>query len=101
LKTDEALGKTGGGPEGLPDSIIVTAEGIEGAVEIAQRVEAEVPKAVEGSAADVPEQEPAAGPATGRKLKTGAAKSDAQVAGKPASRNAPGSAKSPAARGKK
>ncbi|MGA6829197.1 DNA topoisomerase VI subunit B [Nitrospira sp. NS4] len=101
LKTDEALGKTGGGPEGLPDSIIVTAEGIEGAVEIAQQVEAEVPKAVEGSAADVPEQEPAAGPSTRKKRKAGSAKSDAPVAGKPASRNASGSAKSPAARGKK
>src|SRR6058998_265354 len=30
LKTDELLGKTGAGPEGLPDSIIVTAEGVEG-----------------------------------------------------------------------
>src|SRR5215468_2195110 len=29
-KTDELLGKTGGGPEGLPYSIIVTAEGTEG-----------------------------------------------------------------------
>ena len=28
-KTDELLGKKGG-PEGLPDSIIVTAEGVEG-----------------------------------------------------------------------
>jgi DNA topoisomerase-6 subunit B len=35
LKTDEALGKTGAGPEGLPHSIIVTAEGIEGAVDVA------------------------------------------------------------------
>ncbi len=32
MKTDEALGKTGGGPEGLPHSIIVTPEGIEGEV---------------------------------------------------------------------
>jgi DNA topoisomerase-6 subunit B len=32
-KTDELLGRTGGGPEGLPDSIIVTTEGIEGDVE--------------------------------------------------------------------
>jgi DNA topoisomerase-6 subunit B len=31
-KTDEALGKTGAGPEGLPHSIIVTEEGIEGEV---------------------------------------------------------------------
>lgn len=29
-KTDAALGKTGEGPEGLPHSIIVTAEGVEG-----------------------------------------------------------------------
>ena len=29
-KTDELLGRDGGGPEGLPHSIIVTAEGIEG-----------------------------------------------------------------------
>lgn len=42
MKTDDALGKTGGGPEGLPDSIIVTAEGVEGAVEIANQVEADL-----------------------------------------------------------
>src|SRR5512147_279125 len=41
-KTDEALGKKGGGPEGLPDSIIVTAEGVEGAVGIASQVEADL-----------------------------------------------------------
>ncbi len=29
-KTDELLGKRGGGPEGLPDSIIVTPDGVEG-----------------------------------------------------------------------
>jgi DNA topoisomerase-6 subunit B len=39
-KTDELLGKTGGGPEGLPDSIIVTADGIEGEVEAVGEVEA-------------------------------------------------------------
>ena len=32
IKTDETLGKTGAGPEGLPHSIIVTAEGIDGEV---------------------------------------------------------------------
>jgi DNA topoisomerase-6 subunit B len=31
-RTDQALGKTGSGPEGLPHSIIVTPEGIEGAL---------------------------------------------------------------------
>ncbi len=41
LKTDEALGKTGAGPEGLPHSIIVTAEGVEGEVELASRIEAD------------------------------------------------------------
>jgi len=40
LKTDEALGKTGAGPEGLPHSIIVTAEGIEGETEVAEHVPA-------------------------------------------------------------
>ncbi|HSE03555.1 MAG TPA: DNA topoisomerase VI subunit B, partial [Methylomirabilota bacterium] len=29
-KTDEVLGRNGGGPEGLPHSIIVTADGVEG-----------------------------------------------------------------------
>jgi len=33
-KTDETLGKTGGGPEGLPHSIIVTPEGPEGEVPV-------------------------------------------------------------------
>lgn len=41
LKTDEALGKTGAGPEGLPHSIIVTADGVEDEVEVASRVEAD------------------------------------------------------------
>jgi DNA topoisomerase VI subunit B len=45
-KTDEAIGKKGGGPEGLPDSIIVTAEGVEGAVNIARQVETDLAQAV-------------------------------------------------------
>lgn len=36
LKTDEALGKTGTGPEGLPHSIIVTPEGIEGEIKASE-----------------------------------------------------------------
>ena len=39
LKTDEAMGRTGG-PEGLPHSIIVTEEGVEGEVAAAVQVEA-------------------------------------------------------------
>jgi DNA topoisomerase-6 subunit B len=33
-KTDEILGKNGGGPEGLPHSIIVTPDGVEGDVPV-------------------------------------------------------------------
>ncbi len=40
-KTDQALGKTTAGPEGLPHSIIVTAEGIEGETAVASQVEAD------------------------------------------------------------
>lgn len=49
MKTDETLGKTGAGPEGLPHSIIVTAEGIEGEVSPAIDVSAAVP--IEGKTA--------------------------------------------------
>ncbi|MBI3356059.1 MAG: DNA topoisomerase VI subunit B, partial [Nitrospirae bacterium] len=42
VKTDEALGKTSTGPEGLPHSIIVTAEGVEGEVDLANQVQADV-----------------------------------------------------------
>jgi DNA topoisomerase-6 subunit B len=38
-KTDDALGKTGGGPEGLPHSIIVTEEGVQGDVAAASQSE--------------------------------------------------------------
>ncbi|MCP9447095.1 MAG: DNA topoisomerase VI subunit B [Nitrospira sp.] len=44
-KTDEVLGKTGGGPEGLPHSIIVTEDGVEhettGASEAGETVKAD------------------------------------------------------------
>jgi len=42
-KTDETLGKTGAGPEGLPHSIIVTAEGVDGEVPLAVGVSDTVP----------------------------------------------------------
>lgn len=52
LKTDEALGKTGAGPEGLPHSIIVTAEGIEGEREIAENVPAPADGPVNSASSD-------------------------------------------------
>ena len=54
LKTDEALGKTGSGPEGLPHSIIVTAEGVEGEVELATQVQASVAPSGQASIAAEP-----------------------------------------------
>ncbi len=58
LKTDEALGKTGAGPEGLPHSIIVTAEGVEGEVELATQVQASVAPAAQAPPAVPDEAEP-------------------------------------------
>ena len=52
LKTDEALGKTGAGPEGLPHSIIVTAEGIEGETEIAEQVPAKAAASASSASAE-------------------------------------------------
>ena len=46
MKTDEVLGKTGAGPEGLPNSIIVTPDGIEGDVPVASEVDASVGRTV-------------------------------------------------------
>ncbi|HEX7767650.1 MAG TPA: DNA topoisomerase VI subunit B, partial [Nitrospira sp.] len=59
LKTDEALGKTGAGPEGLPHSIIVTAEGVEGEVELATQVQASVAPATRPTSAVLHKAEPA------------------------------------------
>jgi len=56
-KTDEILGKKGG-PEGLPDSIIVTPEGVEGAVPVAQAAEAAL-QGAQAAPAAAPEPEPA------------------------------------------
>ena len=51
IKTDETLGKTGAGPEGLPHSIIVTAEGIDGDIPPTRNVSRTV-----ALAADVPDE---------------------------------------------
>jgi DNA topoisomerase-6 subunit B len=61
-KTDEALGRTGGGPEGLPHSIIVTAEGVEGEVALASQVEAaQVSVAEADSIGEKPLEQPVKG----------------------------------------
>ncbi|HET9549922.1 MAG TPA: DNA topoisomerase VI subunit B [Candidatus Binatia bacterium] len=56
-KTDEILGRDGGGPEGLPHSIIVTAEGTEGEALALPSNEQNAVEAPQEIAAD--EQEPA------------------------------------------
>ncbi len=72
LKTDEALGKTGAGPEGLPHSIIVTLEGVEGEPESAQEIAAPTviprdPPSVERSEPRVPAKSPRTPGAGGRR----------------------------------
>jgi DNA topoisomerase-6 subunit B len=57
LKTDEALGKTGAGPEGLPHSIIVTAEGLEGEVDLAAQIEADTAPVTDPAASERAERE--------------------------------------------
>jgi len=49
LKTDELLGKTGAGPEGMPDSIIVTEEGVEGEVGVDETTKEEAAEAPEAT----------------------------------------------------
>src|SRR5499427_5567878 len=74
-KTDEVLGKNGSGPEGLPHSIIVTPEGVEGEVPKMVVAPANAAAATNGDghpAADAPDAgapkapAKAAAPATGR-----------------------------------
>jgi len=74
-KTDEVLGKNGSGPEGLPHSIIVTPEGVEGEVPKMVVAPANPAAAANGDghpAADAPDAEApkapakAAAPAKGR-----------------------------------
>jgi DNA topoisomerase-6 subunit B len=57
-KTDETLGKAGGGPEGLPHSIIVTAEGIEGETALASQVEADHGPALPAGETDLLDKKP-------------------------------------------
>jgi DNA topoisomerase-6 subunit B len=62
MKTDEALGKTGAGPEGLPHSIIVTGEGVEGEIELASQVEADAVATVSAAQTDMLDKEQPVGP---------------------------------------
>jgi DNA topoisomerase-6 subunit B len=71
-RTDEVLGKKGGGPEGLPHSIIVTPEGIEGEVPVSI---GEVPKEAASQAEAPPEDEKAAKPGRLKKKASAQAKS--------------------------
>ena len=75
-KTDELLGKNGSGPEGLPHSIIVTPDGVEG----------EVPEPVAEAPAEV--RRPSATPRTKREeprtpSTASAKKAEGQGAGRP------------------
>src|SRR5512132_1957973 len=57
-KTDEILGHDGGGPEGLPHSIIVTAEGTEGEAPELPETELAVAETAQDSTADEAEPTP-------------------------------------------
>ena len=79
-KTDEILGYDGGGPEGLPHSIIVTAEGTEGeAPVLAERNE------VQPAQEEFLEVEEAVGPARPKKKSKRRTKNDPIGAKKPSS----------------
>ncbi len=81
MKTDEALGRTGGGPEGLPHSIIVTEEGVEGEVELAAQVDANAGVAAPAAEADASPAPPSTGRGAGERR---------GGAGKPAKPGKPG-----------
>ncbi len=71
-KTDEALGRSGGGPEGLPHSIIVTADGVEGAADVASSNGAPEREEQEGGRSR--KKQPRAKPARSRRAVAPAAK---------------------------
>jgi len=85
-KTDEALGKNGHGPEGLPHSIIVTPDGIEGEVPIASTNGAHATAGTNGASAT---EEPVVVPPapTGRRSAARLVKTPKLSRGKTASRS--------------
>jgi len=84
-KTDEALGKNGSGPEGLPHSIIVTVDGVEG--EVPEPVEAEAVEGNSTNGASAGDDKPARGKRGKRTRGKGAAP---RRAGKPVRKRAAG-----------
>jgi DNA topoisomerase-6 subunit B len=93
MKTDEVLGKTGSGPEGLPNSIIVTPEGIEGEVPVAETVDALVDNSGAG-AASLDEQTMATKDDSKRESEEGLEKIQTKArTGRPAKRKAKGTTK--------
>ena len=88
-KTDEVLGPSG--PQGLPNSIIVTAEGVEGAVPVDPQPVGNAPATEIPAAPTAIEAQPEQGPAVEAKPHLGRAKPD--VSHKPAKKAA---AKKPA-----
>jgi DNA topoisomerase-6 subunit B len=88
-KTDEILGYDGGGPEGLPHSIIVTADGTEGDAPVVEERSEELPaqeKFLEVEEA-VGTTKPHARAKSRRQSKTRAAKKKGQNSSKPESGN--------------
>ena len=76
-KTDELLGKNGSGPEGLPHSIIVTPEGVEGEVPVLIR---EAPEGAMSPNGAREEGEKAGKPSRPRGKTTGRAKRKRETA---------------------
>ncbi|TKB72218.1 MAG: DNA topoisomerase VI subunit B [Nitrospira sp.] len=91
LKTDEALGKTGAGPEGLPHSIIVTPEGIEGDVEVAAAVPSVAPPTAEAAQIEWRDEEQPVGTSSKRQGRASKRRSapSAKRSGKRADPSAP------------
>ena len=90
VKTDEALGKTGAGPEGLPHSIIVTPDGIEGDVEVAAAAPSGAPPTAEAAQIEWRDEEPPVGKSSTRRGRASKSRSalSAKRAGKRAARSA-------------
>jgi DNA topoisomerase-6 subunit B len=79
-KTDELMGKNGSGPEGLPHSIIVTPDGIEGEVPV---LPGDAPEGAVSSNGTVHEEETPAAPSPSSGKTRGKPKDKPKTRGKP------------------